>query len=136
MPRGAKGGKCGPARGATQAVVAAPSMPQAAPTRRERAERDARPLRERAFQAQRSRARYALAWCALPRTVEEWRAAPPRSWHICLTLECPCLLELAGLRERRGPFQQRRTVGLVGQVADTPEILRQEGRLFGNSPAE
>src|SRR2546426_11367017 len=136
MPRGAKGGKCGRVRGARWAAAAAPSMPQAVQTPREQSGRDARRLREVTLPPRRSPPFRAPPQRALPRTVEELRAARRRSWHICLTLERPWLLELAGLRKRRGCFQQRRAVGLVREVADTPEILRQERRFLGNAPAE
>src|SRR5207249_3731016 len=136
MPRGAKGGKCGRVRGARWAAAAAPWMQQAVQTPREQPERDAQRLRELALRPRRSPPFRALAQRAPPRTVEESRSARRRSWHIGLTLERPRLLELAGFRKRRGSFQQRRAVRLVGEVADTPKILRQERRLLRNSPAE
>src|SRR5438445_5128523 len=136
MARGAKGGKCGRVRGARWAAAAAPWMPQAVQTPREQPERDAQRLRELALRPRRSPPFRALAQRALPRTVEESRSARRRSWHIGLTLERPWLLELAGFGKRRGSFQQRRAVRLVGQVADPPEVLRQEWRLLGNPPAK
>src|SRR2546426_11398349 len=136
MPRGAKGGKCGRVRGARWAAAAAPSMPQAVQTPREQSGRDARRLREVTLPPRRNPPFRAPPQRALPRTVEELRAARRRSWHICLTLERPWLLELAGLWKRHRPFQQRRAVGLVREAADTPEILRQERRVLATATAE
>src|SRR6185312_17568604 len=76
-----------------------------------------------------------------PRAASSHRPRParrglPRSWHISLALEGPGLLELTRLGKRRRAIQQRRAVGLVREVADTTEILRQKRRLFRHRPSE
>src|SRR6202521_2903105 len=102
--------------GATPAAAAAPSMPQAEPTPQGQPGRDVRPSREPAIRPRRSLPLRPLAWRALPRAVEELRAARPRSWHIRLTLERPWLLELTGFGKRRRALQERGGIRLVRQI--------------------
>src|ERR1700682_1420713 len=110
-------------------------MPQAEPTPQEQPERDARPLRVPARRPRRLPLR-TLACRALPRAVEELRAARPRSWHVRLTLARPWLLELTGFGKRRRTLQKSGGVWLVRQITDSPEVPWQERRPLGHFPAE